>query len=182
MFIERFLEPCQAIRPQVGIIIFEFSMFHRTHFHSGREFLEVLEGFLAALPKGWPYAIELRNREWLTAEYFACLAQHKVTHVFNSWTKMPAVTAQLALAGSRPNPNLIAGRFLVTPGTFYETSVQAFEPFDRIKVVDDDARAAARTLITEGATVPNRRTYLFINNRLEGSAPRTISAMVAALD
>lgn len=182
MFIERFLEPCLAIRPQIGILIFEFSMFHQTEFRSGREFLDVLERFLSALPKDWPYGIELRNRHWLTAEYFACLASHQVTHVFNSWTKMPAVSAQLALAGSRSNPHLIAGRFLVTPGTFYETSVHAFEPFDRIKVVDDDARAAARTLITEGAAVPNRRTYLFVNNRLEGSAPWTINEMVTAAE
>ncbi len=139
------IEPCQAIQSHVGILIFEFTRFQRNDFASGREFLEALEQFLGALPKGWPYGIELRNRGWLTPEYFDCLARHQVAHVFNSWTKMPTVAAQLALPGSRPNPKLVAGRFLVTPGTFYETSVAAFEPFDALKQVDEDARAAERS-------------------------------------
>jgi uncharacterized protein YecE (DUF72 family) len=176
-FARQFIEPCQAIQSHVGVLIFEFTRFQRNDFASGREFLESLEQFLDALPKGWPYGIELRNRTWLTPEYFECLARHQVAHVFNSWTKMPTVTAQVALAGSRPNPNLVAGRFLVTPGTFYETSVAAFEPFDAIKQIDEDARAAATAIIAEGIAAPDRRTVLYVNNRLEGCAPRTIDAL-----
>lgn len=179
MFVRQFLEPCSAIRPKVGILIFEFSHFHRSDFTAGREFVETLDGFLGALPEDWAYGIELRNRGWLVPEYFACLGSHQVAHVFNSWTKMPTVREQLALGGSRPNPALVAGHFLVTPGTFYEASVAAFEPYDAIKCVDDEAREAVATIVSEGLQVPDRRTYLYVNNRLEGGAPRTIDAVVA---
>jgi len=178
VFASRFLAPCDSIRSRVGILIFEFSRFHRTNFAHGRDFVAALEVFLAALPAGWPYGIELRNHDWLVPEYFACLARYGVAHVFNSWTRMPPVGQQLALPGSRTNSDLVAARFLLTPGSDYESAVEAFAPFDRTRFVDEDARAAAATLITEGAATPQRRTYLFINNRLEGSAPRTIAAVV----
>jgi hypothetical protein len=44
-----------------------------------------------------------------------CLAQHGVTHVFNSWDAMPAVSEQKALPGSRANARLAAARFLLKP-------------------------------------------------------------------
>jgi len=72
-----------------------------------------LERFPGELPKGWPYAIELRNKHWLQPDYFGCLSRHRVTHVFNSWEAMPAVSEQLAVPGSRTNPSLLAARFLL---------------------------------------------------------------------
>jgi hypothetical protein len=91
---------------------------------------------------------------------------------------MPTVTDQMALPGSRPNPDLVAARFLLAQGRFYENAISGFEPFDQLKEINGEARGAAAALIAEGATTPNRRTYLFINNRLEGSAPWTISALL----
>ena len=179
-FAGRFLEPCEAIRSHVGVLIFELSRFHRADYQDMRQFIADLDTFLSRLPKGWPYGIEMRNDIWLGPDYLDCLARHEGAHVFNSWTDMPSVSEQLALAGSHTNPELVAARFLLTPGKTYERTIQDFEPFDSIKNVDEAARAAAAELIAEGTAAPRRRTYLFINNRLEGSAPWTIKAMVDA--
>src|SRR6266852_9797186 len=116
----------------------------------GRDFVADLDKFLGALPKGWPYGIEMRNRAWLRLEYFECLARHQVTHVFNSWEAMPAVSEQMALPGSRTNPDLVAARFLLKPGRQYEEAVKAFEPYDSIKEENPGARAAGRALIEAG--------------------------------
>jgi uncharacterized protein YecE (DUF72 family) len=177
-FERRFLAPCASIRSRVGILIFEFSRFRRDDFATAGDFVSALDVFLAALPKDWPYGIELRNHDWLTPDYLACLARHQVAHVFNSWTRMPSVAQQLGLGGSRSNPKLVAARFLLAPGNLYESAIDAYAPFDAIKHVEADARAAAGALIAEGAATPQRRTYIFINNRLEGSAPRTIREVV----
>lgn len=118
----------------------------------GRDFLTDLDAFLANLPPDWPYAIELRNKPWLTPEYFACLAKHRVTHVFNSWEAMPSVPDQMALPDSRTNPNRLAARFLLKPGRKYEQAVKAFEPYDRVQEPYPDARAAGAQLIREGLT------------------------------
>ena len=92
---------------------------------------------------------------------------------------MPTVGEQMALAGSRTNPNLVAARFLLKPGRKYEQAVKAFEPYDSIKEEIPEARAAGRALIAEGkAAGPKRRTLVFVNNRLEGNAISTIEAMI----
>jgi len=40
------------------------------------------------------------------------------------------VGEQMALPGSRTNPDLVAARFLLKPGRKYEEAVKAFEPYD----------------------------------------------------
>jgi hypothetical protein len=123
----------------------------------------------------------MRNRNWLKPEYFECLARRQVTHVFNSWEAMPSVGEQMALPGSRTNPDLIAARFLLKPGRKYEQAVKALEPYDSIKEENPEARAAGRALIAEGQVAgPKRRTFVFVNNRLEGNAVSTIAAMLEA--
>ncbi len=179
LFATAFLKPCEDIRDKVGVLMFEFSRFHSTDYEHGRDFVADLDTFLGKLPKGWPYAIEMRNKHWLRDEYFGCLTRHGVTHVFNSWDAMPPVSEQMALPGSRTNPELIAARFLLKPGRKYEDAVKAFQPYDKTKEVNEDARKAGAGMIVEGERYePRRKTYIYVNNRLEGNALETISAML----
>ena len=92
---------------------------------------------------------------------------------------MPPVGEQMALPGSRTNPDLMAARFLLKPGRKYEQAVKAFEPYDSIKEENPEARAAGRALIAEGqAAGPKGRTFIYVNNRLEWNAISTIAAMI----
>ncbi|HTL17426.1 MAG TPA: DUF72 domain-containing protein, partial [Patescibacteria group bacterium] len=182
LFASDFLRPCEPVRSKVGLLIFEFSRFWPVDYQHGRDFISDLDKFLSRLPKGWPYGVEIRNRPWLREQYFDCLARHQVTHVFNSWEAMLPVAEQMALPGSRTNPDLVAARFLLKPGRSYEEAVKTFQPYDSVKEVNSEARAAGTQLIAEGrAAGPKRRTFIFVNNRLEGHALTTIAAMVQAL-
>ena len=178
LFNTAFLKPCEEIRNKVGVLIFEFSRFWPSDYEHGRDFVADLDRFLGQLPKGWPYAIEMRNKHWLQAEYFGCLARHSVSHVLNSWDAMPTVSEQMALPGSRTNPNLIAARFLLKPGRKYEDAVKAFKPYDSTKEINQEARRAGAALVREGKQQPKRGTLIYVNNRLEGNALETISAML----
>jgi len=85
----------------------------------------------------------------------------------------------MALAGSRTNPDLVAARFLLKPGRKYEEAVKTFEPYDALKEENPQARAAGKALLAEGkAAGPKRKTFVFVNNRLEGHSLTTIAAMV----
>jgi uncharacterized protein YecE (DUF72 family) len=175
-----FLAPCEAIRPRLGVLMFEFSRFWPSDYAQGREFVTELDLFLGKVPKGWPYAIELRNQGWLRPEYFDCLARHGVAHVFNSWEAMPPVSEQMAMPGSRTNARLVAARFLLKPGRRYEAAVKAFQPYDRTREVNTEARQAGAALRKEGELhSPHRQTFIYVNNRLEGNALATIDAMLA---
>jgi uncharacterized protein YecE (DUF72 family) len=177
-FVHAFLAPCEAIRPQVGVLIFEFSRFWPADYRHGRDFVADLDRFLGQLPAHWPYAVEFRNKAWLRSPYFDCLSRHQVAHVFNSWDAMPPVSEQMAIPHSRPHPHLVAARFLLKPGRRYEDAVKTFQPYDRTREVNHEARAAGNALIREGQQTPNRKTFIFVNNRLEGNALETITAML----
>jgi uncharacterized protein YecE (DUF72 family) len=180
LFANAFLKPCEPFRRNIGLLMFEFSRFYPSDYEHGRDFAADLDKFFGALPKGWPYAVEMRNKHWLQPDYFQCLARNGVTHVFNSWEAMPSVSEQMAIQGSLTNPALTAARFLLKPGRKYEEAVKTFEPYDRVQEPNDDARAAGSQLIAAGITAAGKRqTFIYVNNRLEGNALETIAAMTA---
>ena len=180
LFAEAFLKSCEPYRSKVALLMFEFGRFFKTDFGSVAEFSEALDAFFSELPKEWRYGIEIRNRDFLGPEYFGVLAKHGVTHVYNSWTDMPSVKEQMAMGGSVTNPNLVAARFLMAPGRKYDESLKLFQPYDRLREPDEDAREAGARLIVGGERYePRRKTFVYINNRLEGNALETIAAMIA---
>ena len=182
LFADAFLRPCEPFRDQIGLLMFEFSRFYPSDYEHGREFVADLDNFLGQIPKGWPYAVEMRNHKWLQPDYFQCLASHGVTHVFNSWDAMPPVSEQIAIPGSQTNPALTAARYLLKPGRKYEEAVKMFQPYDRIKEKNDEARAAGTKLIAEGkAAARKKKTFIYVNNRLEGNALETIAGMVETI-
>jgi uncharacterized protein YecE (DUF72 family) len=181
LFASAFLKPCEPFRQQIGILMFEFSRFYPSDYEHGRDFVADLDRFLGRLPPGWPYGIEIRNKGFLHPEYFATLTRHRVAHVFNSWTDMPSVAEQTALADSRTHPTLCAARFLLKPGRKYEEAVKMFEPYEDTKEPNAEARTAGAKLIRAGVNADSdskAKTFIYVNNRLEGNALRSIKAMI----
>ena len=92
---------------------------------------------------------------------------------------MPSVSEQMAIPGSQTNPALTAARFLLRPGRKYEEAVKTFQPYESVKEKNDDARAAGAKLIAAGeAAAGKKKTFIYVNNRLEGNALETIAAML----
>ncbi len=75
LFVKAFLKPCEPVRNAIGLLMFEFSRFWPVDYEHGRDFIADLDRFLGQVPKGWPYAVEMRNRNWLKPAYFECLAR-----------------------------------------------------------------------------------------------------------
>lgn len=176
---DAFLAPCEGIRAKVGLLMFEFSHFGPGEFERGAQFADALDAFLARLPRGWPYAVELRNRLWLQPEYFAVLARHGVTHIYNAWGDTPTVPEQMALPGSETNPRLLAARFLLREGRSYEQAVKQFSPYREIQDPNPEGRAAAATLVRRGLKSKDKtKVMIFVNNRYEGHSPGTIRAVL----
>ena len=135
----------------------------------------------ALMSRGWRYAVEIRNRNWLHPEYFAMLRQHGVAHVYNHWTRMPPITEQLELLPARECP-FIVGRWLLSPGRSLEWAREQFEPFHQLREIDPAAREAMTELI-RGAIEeePRRPAYLYVGNELEGNALHTIADILESV-
>jgi uncharacterized protein YecE (DUF72 family) len=64
-----FLETMGLMGDKLGPLLFQFGYFNKKAFKSGKEFLARLEPFLKKLPKGYRFALETRNKQWLNAEF-----------------------------------------------------------------------------------------------------------------
>lgn len=173
---EAFLRPLEPYQDKISALIFEFGAFPKSVFPDVREFLELLDPFLARLPPQFRYAVEVRNEELLEPDYFRCLTSHRVAHVFNAWARMPELKDQLAIPGSITT-DFVISRALLRRGRPYEQAVELFSPYRDIQDPNPDTRVSLRQLI-DRAREARRAAYIYVNNRLEGNAPATIMSLV----
>lgn len=163
----------------VGPFVFEIQTIARNAGIAPEAFAERLDAFLERLPPEAEYGVEIRNASYLTPAYLAVLRAHGVAHVFNSWTRMPAIGEQL----SRPDAitaGFIVARALLRPGRTYDEAVDAFAPYDRVKEPLPELRLDLARL-AERAIRLRIPAYIVVNNRAEGSAPHTITAVARLL-
>lgn len=162
-----------------GPLIFEFQAIARETKVGPPEFAGQLDHFFAKLPKEGRYAVEVRNPEFLTPAYFAVLREHDVAHVLSSWTRMPSIGMQLELPGAVTGGFLVV-RALLRPGRYYADAVDAFQPYDAIRDPNPELRNDL-VRVVETAEKLRIPAYILVNNRAEGSAPRTIAAVLGLL-
>ncbi|HET9134204.1 MAG TPA: DUF72 domain-containing protein [Gemmatimonadales bacterium] len=180
LFLNEVLGPMQEhFAANLGPLVFEFQAIAKKDKVGPAEFAAHLDRFFAALPRGVPYAVEVRNAEFLAEPYFAVLREHGVAHVFNAWTRMPAIGEQLLLHDAITAPVLVA-RALLRPGRTYAQAVDAFAPYDHVQ--DENPTLRADLVALAKATLELRiPAYLIVNNRAEGCAPLTILAVAERL-
>ncbi len=176
LFYEMFLRPLLPYRERVAVLIFEFGMFSRRSFEDLHSFLDALDPFLASLPREFRYAVEIRTAEFLEPDYFACLRNHGVAHVYNAWSRMPELGRQLAIPDSQ-TADFLVSRALLRFGRSYEQAVAALQPYREIRDPNPETRDAMRQLIGR-AREQKELLFLFINNRLEGNSPTTMLSLM----
>ncbi len=178
VFENQFIKPLLPYQDRIGVLMFEFSQFYPGMLESGAEFVDRLSQFLKTIVARYPFqlSVEIRNRTWLKPEYFEMLLKYHVAHVFNSWTRMPTLSEQLTLTDTYAFPAIVS-RILLQPGTKYEQAVEAFSPYDKIQEESMELRRTGADLIRRAlkAGVP---AFVFVNNRAEGCAPKTIQGIL----
>lgn len=80
---EYFIHTMQALGEKLGVLTLQFAYDFKP------ELRPRLEAFLTALPEGVRYAVEVRNRGWLTDDFGEMLSQHNVALVLQDLHYMP---------------------------------------------------------------------------------------------
>ena len=198
----RFLDPSWArdavIAPIVeglgtrcGPILFQFA-----HLASGpREavvdelaLLDHLASFLARLPRGPRYAIEFRNPSMFRGE--ACRRFVQVLHAHDALPGIGLIPT-MPTAARHAAALLEAGfdvtaqgtlliRWLLGHGLGYEQARSVYEPFDRLAAPDVATRHEIAALVA-ACMASGRESFVIINNKAEGSAPRSIPPLVESI-
>jgi uncharacterized protein YecE (DUF72 family) len=175
LFEAEFLRLLVPYRDRIAVIIVEFGTFAPGAFPEPGQFADKLSKFLAGLPGGFRYAVEIRNPDLLNPAYLTVLRKSGVAHVFNSWTRMPPLSKQLELLDVLTADFSVA-RALLQTGRPYEQAVRLFSPYQSVQEPNAEVRNALRNLLLR-AKKRSEETYIFVNNRLEGNAPDTIAAI-----
>jgi len=169
--LNHFLETMDLMGHKLGPLLLQFGYFNRTVFRSGGDFLARLEPFLAKLPKGYKFAVEIRNKNWLSKPFFDLLRAHKVAYALidQSWMPRPVeifekfdpITADftyIRLLGDRK-------------GIEKQTKIWDKVIVDRSKELMSCVNVCQRT-IRRGVS-----TYVYVNNHYAGFAPATVEQL-----
>src|SRR5262249_45171417 len=119
-FFARRLEPH---KDRVATLIFEFGTFSKATFPTPADFMARLDPFLEALSGGFRYAVEIRNPDYLSLEYFDLLRSRNAAHVLSAWTRMPALDEQVQLPEAF-TADFAVVRALLRQGRAYEQAVK----------------------------------------------------------
>jgi uncharacterized protein YecE (DUF72 family) len=86
---DRFLEVMSRLGDRLGPLVLQFPYLSKAVFESADKFMERLDSFLSDLPGGFRYAVEIRNRNWLSEQFINLLRDHNIGLVLVDQAWMP---------------------------------------------------------------------------------------------
>jgi uncharacterized protein YecE (DUF72 family) len=86
-----FLKTMDALGDKLGPLLFQFGYFNQKAFKTQADFLMLLKPFLKKLLKDYQFAVEIRNKHWMNAEFADALKERGValTLIDQSWVPRP---------------------------------------------------------------------------------------------
>jgi uncharacterized protein YecE (DUF72 family) len=86
---EEFVKTMDNLGPKLGPMVFQFPFFDRWKFPKQDHFLAVLAPFLKKLPTDHKFAVEIRNKNWLDAEFADVLRERNVALALTDTSFVP---------------------------------------------------------------------------------------------
>jgi uncharacterized protein YecE (DUF72 family) len=169
----------EGLGEKAGPLLFQFPPQDVQALGGPSAFADRLHAFLAALPSGPLYAVELRNRELHTADVADVLEDVGALPVLSVWRNLPPLPQQAWRLRARSASALVV-RWMLPPQLGYEEARELYAPFDRLVNEDPAVRGDIASLAVE-ALAEGRPVYVSINNKAEGSAPVSVERLAAAV-
>jgi len=169
----------EGLGSKAGPLLFQFPPQDIQALGGPSAFADRLHAFLAALPAGPLYGVELRNRELITRDVAEVLEDVGAIPVLAAWRHLPPLPQQAWRLRARSASALVV-RWMLPPDLGYEQARELYAPFDRLVNEDPAVRGDIAGLAVE-ALAEGRPVYVTINNKAEGSAPVSVERLAAAL-
>ena len=155
---EAFIGTMQVLGNKLAVLILQFA------YDFTPDLRDRLDSFLAALPEGTPYAVEVRNRGWLKTEFREMLSRHNIALVLQDLHTMPRL-------------DWITADFTVIRWLGRRKDIARFDEIqiDRSQEMEEWAVKVSRFL-ADGVNV-----YGFFNNHFAGHSPESVRQFAALL-
>lgn len=182
-----FVEPAVAgLGRKAGPLVFQFPPLGRRLLADLPRITARIAAFMAVLrgrtPTAIPLAVEVRDPELARAPFAAGLRDAGAVPCLAVHARMPPVAEQAAAFSLDRDdcPLPLVARWNLHAGLRYEEARQAYFPFDRLVEEDVPAREALARLASRAAD-RGRTVFITVNNKAEGSAPRSVARLAAAI-
>lgn len=169
--VDRFLDAMALLGKKCGPLVLQFPYFNRTAYASAAPFLETLDRFLTGLPPEFRYAVEVRNKSWVTPKLLDVLRRHRTALVLVDLAYMP-------------HPDEFAAKFdILTTDFLYGRLIGDRKAVDVLTDRFDhtvlDQTASLRRWATLIQSLLGRTTaaMIFANNHYAGFAPETVRTL-----
>jgi len=173
--LKTFLAAMDPLGDTLGPLLFQFPYFSRKSGMTEGDFNERLRKFLPALPRGYRFALEIRNRTWLKPAFLDLLRAHGVAYTLVDHPWMPRIGEVM----ERLDPVTADFAYVRWLGDRrgIEKKTTSWDKIivDRSREMDDWA-PALRALLDRNMTI-----YGFFNNHYAGHAPGSIALLRRAL-
>jgi uncharacterized protein YecE (DUF72 family) len=176
---EKMLRDCQAelrqftevmglLGDKLGPLLFQFPYFSARQFRSPDAFIERLESTLDRLPEGYRFAVELRNRGWVTPRLLDLLRAHRVALALTDHPWMPTIQQLMR------QHDVVTADFVYIRWLGDRKAIEAItSKWDRL-VVDRRQDTATWVAVVREFLARHLPVYGFYNNHYAGHSPSSI--------
>ena len=195
--LREFIAPAlEGLGARVGALVFQISPLPPAQLARLPELIERIGALFAALPSLAPdapdgvLALEVRDAAFLAPAHAPLLARalraaggrNAVTYCLGLHARMPPIEDQLPLLRALwPGPLVCRWNLHSRHGAFgYEHARRSYAPFDVLVDPDLPTRSTLARVIA-GTVGGGQPAYVSINNKAEGSAPRSVIALAEQL-
>jgi uncharacterized protein YecE (DUF72 family) len=165
---DQFLEVMSRLKGRLGTLVLQFPYFGKKAFASEKPFLERLDQFLTDLPGEFDYAVEVRNRQWMTPELAHLLRRHSVSMVLVDQAWMPHADEFMdrfdPVTGSLCYIRLLGDR----------KEIEAITDTWGEEVIDRRERLKRWAMVLNRMAQKQVPSLVYVNNHYAGHAPSTV--------
>ena len=166
--LSEFAETMELLGDKLGPLVLQFPYFNRTKFKSSGEFLKLLDGFLKICPEDRKFAVEIRNKNWLDANFADMLRRHSAAMVLQDQSWMPRPEAVF----EKIDPITADFTYIRWLGD-RKGIEERTTSWDKV-IVDRSAELAEWVEIVRKVHKRRIQIFAYANNHYAGHAPATV--------
>jgi uncharacterized protein YecE (DUF72 family) len=168
-----FFQAVDLLGHKLGPLLFQFGYFPPTIFQTLEEFLARLLPFLDSLPKGYKFAVEIRNRDWLVPQFADALRERNIALALVDQAWMPPIARWF----EKFDP--ITADFAYVRLLGDRTGIEKLTKTFDATVMDRSKDIAHWTDVCQQIVRRGIQTYVYVNNHYGGFAPADIDKFLS---
>jgi uncharacterized protein YecE (DUF72 family) len=175
--LERFLERLTLLDGKLGPIMFQFEYLNKKKMSSKEIFFDKLGEFILKAPKDYQYAVEIRNPNYLSPDFYQFLGKHGLGNVYLEGYYMPPI-GEVYEKFKPVTADFCVIRLHGGDRTEIETATGGL--WNRVISPKPKGLEAAAKIVRHNRK-KNVVTFVNLNNHFEGSAPVTAERFIQTL-